>query len=129
MNSSVITVHKGDRVESVFAHLRALAPPEDEMYCVYVIDDSGRLRGVVSPRNLILAPPGAVIADIMRSDPEYVKLHEPQERVARSLVHYDLLAIPVTDDDGVLKGAVTIDDVVDLFIPESWQSRARRMLR
>jgi len=128
MNSRVITAHGEDTVDDLITHLRHLAPPEDEVYCLYVVDEAGRLRGVLSPRNLLLAPHGAQVSDAMRGDPEFVKLDESQDEVARKLVRYDLLAIPVLDDDGILKGAVTIDDVVDLFAPESWQSRARRML-
>jgi len=93
-----------------------------------VVDDEGRLRGVLSLRSLIVAPPDARVADIMYRDVERVRVDDPEEEVARKLVRYDLLAIPVVDEDERLKGVVTVNDVVDLVIPRSWQNRPRRML-
>ena len=63
----------------------------------------------------------------MRRDVKYVHLNDPQEEVARMLVRYDFLGIPVVDDENRLKGVVTVNDVVDLVTPRSWRNRPRRM--
>ncbi len=128
MNSAVVAVRDSDSVEEVIAELRSAAPSEDEIYYLYVVDDAGRLRGVLSLRDLVVAQPESRVADIMRRDVETVRLDDDEEEVARRLVHYDLLAIPVVDDEGHLKGVVTVNDVVDLVTPRSWQNRPRRML-
>jgi Mg/Co/Ni transporter MgtE len=57
-----------------------------------------------------------------------VHLSDPKEEVARKLIRYDLLAIPVTDEEDHLEGVVTVNDVLDLVTPRSWQNRPRKML-
>ena len=64
----------------------------------------------------------------MQRDVASVHLDDSKEEVARKLIRYDLLAIPVTDEDERLKGVVTVNDVLDLVTPRSWQNRPRRML-
>jgi Mg/Co/Ni transporter MgtE len=64
----------------------------------------------------------------MRRETASVQLDDSAEEVARQLVRYDLLAIPVTDEEGRLKGVVTVDDVLELVTPRSWRNRPRRML-
>jgi len=128
MNSRMIAVQDTDTADAVIAKLRQLAPPEDEVYYLYVVDDAGRLSGIVSLRDLIVAQPNARMADIMLGDVKCVRLDDPQEEVARTLIRYDLLAIPVVDDQDRLKGVVAVNDVVDLVAPRSWRNRPRGML-
>ncbi len=128
MDSNIITILGEATADDVINQLRRTAPPEEEIYYLYVVDAEGRLRGVLSLRNLIIAPPTAPVADIMRRDVESVRLDDPEEEVARKLVRYDLLAVPVVDEEDRLKGVVTVDDVVDLVMPRRWRSRQRRML-
>lgn len=128
MNTRMVTVKESDTAEEVIAYLRRLAPPEDESYYIYVVDDEDRLRGVLSLRDLIVALPDAPVSSFMRREIASVQLDDPAEEVARQLVRYDLLAIPVTDEEGRLKGVVTVDDVLELVTPRSWRNRPRRML-
>ncbi len=127
MDSKIITVRESDTAGDIIQTLRRTAPSEDEIYYLYAVDDEGRLRGILSLRNLIIAPPGAAVREIMRTDVERVRLDDPEEEVARKLVRYDLLAIPVVDEDDRLKGVVTVNDVVDLVVPRSWHNQPRRM--
>lgn len=128
MNSRVIAVRESDTADEVIAQLRHTAPPEDEIYYLYVVDDEGCLRGVLSLRDLVVAPPDARVADFMHRDVEFARLNDSKGEVARKLVRYNLLAIPVVDDADHLKGVVTVNDVVDLVAPRAWQNRARRMM-
>jgi len=128
MNSRIIAVQETDTADEVIAKLRHIAPPEDEIYYLYVVDDAGCLKGVLSLRDLVVGQPNARIAQIMRRDVKYVRLDDPQEEVARMLIRYDFLGIPVVDDEDRLKGVVTVNDVVDLVAPRSWRNRPRRML-
>jgi len=127
MNSRVIAVQESDTADEVIAKLRRIAPPEDEIYYLYVIDDAGRLSGVLSLRDLVVSQPDERIAQIMRRDVKYVHLNDPQEEVARMLIRYDFLGVPVVDDENRLKGVVTVNDVVDLVAPRAWRNRPRRM--
>jgi CBS domain-containing protein/sporulation protein YlmC with PRC-barrel domain len=128
MNSRVIVVQETATADEVIAMLRSIAPPEDEIYYLYVVDDAGRLSGVLSLRDLIVEQPDERMAAIMRSDIKYVRLDDSQEEVASMLIRYDFLAIPVVDEENRLKGVVTVNDVVDLVAPRSWRNLPRRML-
>jgi CBS domain-containing protein len=128
MDTSIITVSENDTADEIINLLRRTAPSEDQIYYLYVVDDAGRLRGILPLRNLIVAPPDARVADIMHRDVEFVRVDDPEEQVAQKLIRYDLLAIPVVDEQNRLKGVVTVNDVVDLVTPRSWQNRPRRML-
>jgi Mg/Co/Ni transporter MgtE len=128
MDTSIIRVSENDTTDEIINLLRRTAPPEDQIYYLYVVDDAGRLRGILPLRNLVVAPPDARVADIMRRDVEFVRVDEPEEQVAQKLIRYDLLAIPVVDEENHLKGVVTVNDVLDLVAPRSWQNRPRRMM-
>jgi CBS domain-containing protein/sporulation protein YlmC with PRC-barrel domain len=128
MNSRVIVVQETDTTDEVIAKLRRIAPPEDEIYYLHVVDDAGRLSGVLSLRDLIVGQPNERMAAIMRRDIKYVRLDDSQEEVAAMLIRYDFLAIPVVDEENRLKGVVTVNDVVDLVAPRSWRNLPRRML-
>ena len=128
MDTSIITVSENDTVDGIIKLLRRTVPTEDQIYYLYVVDDAGHLRGILSLRNLIVAPPEARVADIMHRDVESVRVDEAEEQVAQKLIRYDLLAIPVVDEQNHLQGVVTVNDVLDLVTPRSWQNRPRRML-
>ena len=83
--------------------LRELEPDAETIYYVYVVDDDGRLVGVLSLRDLIVARPETRIADVMIDEPVAVRALEPAESVAETIAHYNLLAVPVVDDEGRLR--------------------------
>jgi Mg/Co/Ni transporter MgtE len=93
---------------------------------VYVTDDDGKLVGVLSLRDLIVAPPDRVISEVMIREPVVVDVLADQDQVAEVVAHYNLLAVPVIDDEGRLAGIVTIDDAIDTVLPTS---RKRRLPR
>ena len=84
--------------------LRELEPDAETIYYVYVVDDDGRLVGVLSLRDLIVARPETRIAEVMIDEPVAVRALEPAESVAETIAHYNLLAVPVVDDEGRLVG-------------------------
>ena len=84
--------------------LRELEPDAETIYYVYVVDDDGRLVGVLSLRDLIVARPETQIAEVMIDEPVAVRALEPAESVAETIAHYNLLAVPVVDDEGRLVG-------------------------
>ena len=86
---------------------------------LYVTDDAGRLAGVVSLRQLLLARPSKTLAEVMTRDLISVHTDTDQEEVAQLATRYDLLAIPVLDEDGTLCGIVTYDDIVDVMREEA----------
>jgi Mg/Co/Ni transporter MgtE len=92
-----------------------------------VTDDDGRLVGVLSLRDLIVAPPDAAIGDVMIHEPVAVAALADQDEVAEVVAHYNLLAVPVVDEEGRLVGIVTVDDALDTVIPTAWKKRLPRI--
>jgi magnesium transporter len=107
--------------------LRELEPDAETIYYVYVTDEDGRLVGVLSLRDLIVAPPGTRIADVMIPEPVAVGVLADQDEVAQVVARYNLLAVPVVDADGRLAGIVTVDDAMDSILPTAWKKRLPRL--
>ena len=95
------------------ARLRSQAPNSESIYYIYVLDAERKLLGLISLRDLILARPTALVADLMQTDIISVLVEEPQEEVVQKLARFDFLAIPVVDDQNRLVGIITHDDVLD----------------
>jgi magnesium transporter len=83
------------------------------------VDARDRLSGVVSLRTLLIHPPETPLVSIMNRDVIAVSPHQDQEEVARFVARYDLLAVPVVDEERRLLGIVTVDDVVDVIREEA----------
>ncbi len=105
--------------EQSISVLREEAPSAETIYYVYVLDDEGRLKGVLSLRDLLIAEPGTRLDSLMLTDVISVNVDDDQEMVADLISKYNLLALPVTDDGNVLKGIVTVDDMIDVLRQES----------
>jgi magnesium transporter len=86
---------------------------------LYVVDERNHLVGVVSVRELLIAPPSTPLKKIMTTDLISVTTGTDQEEVAREVALYDLLAIPVVDQANKLVGVVTVDDVIDVIKEEA----------
>ncbi len=101
---------------------------EDEaMYYIHLTDESGILRGVVSLRDLVLAPPETPLTRWAETEPVTVEPQTPQEEVAYLVAKYDLLSVPVVDgESGRLLGIVTVDDAIDAVLPTAWKKRLPR---
>lgn len=106
-------------VEEAIRYVRRQARGELEtVYYIYVVDPEGKLLGVVSFRELLTAPDTARVRDIMTSDLVTVPEDLDQEDVARLVAQHDLLALPVVDAAGRIRGIVTFDDVADVLEEE-----------
>jgi magnesium transporter len=106
-------------VDQALDRLRLQAPDSETIYYVYIVDDQRRLLGVVSLRELILAPRRAVVSELMDAQPLTVKVNDDREIVAQEITRLDLLAIPVLDAESRLVGIVTYDDVMDVVVSEA----------
>lgn len=105
--------------------LRRISREQEQVYYLYTVDDRGRLSGVVSMRDLILAPPDATLSRIERRDVATVPATMDQEDVARLMGRLGYVALPVVDDDRRLLGIITVDDVVDVMEEEATEDVQR----
>ncbi|WP_437654106.1 magnesium transporter [Sorangium sp. So ce1182] len=107
-------------VDQAISYLKRQARDHLEtIYYGYVLDAEQRLLGVVSLRQLMIAPGGRRVSDIMKTDVVSVNEDVDQEAVARRFAEHDLVAIPVVDAEGRMKGIVTADDIVDVVEEEA----------
>jgi magnesium transporter len=125
MTSEFLALHRRMTAAEAIQAIREWKPEAETVYYLFVMDRQGLLRGVVSLRQLIVADPATPMAEIM--DPEVITVQAgtDQEECARLMSHYDLLALPVVDAEGVLLGLVTIDDVVDVLEDETTEDFQR----
>lgn len=108
------------RAPEAVERLRQLAPKSETIYVVYVLDEeTRRLLGVVSLRDLIVAPKSALVRDLMEREVQALRTSDDREKAAQELARYDFLAMPVVDDQGRLVGIVTHDDVIDVVVQEA----------
>lgn len=115
----------GEALES----LREQAATAETIYYVYVLDRSGKLRGVFSLRDLLLEPPERKVRDFMTENPVTVLTSGSEEEVAELIAKYNLIALPVVDEQGVLHGIITVDDAIDLVLPLAWKKRLPRIFQ
>ncbi|HEX2949519.1 MAG TPA: CBS domain-containing protein, partial [Armatimonadota bacterium] len=125
MTTEYIALSDGMTAAQALAQLRKEAPDAETIYYVYVTGYQGKLEGVLSLRDLITANDDTPIADLARRNFISADVTDDQETVARTLNHYHLLAVPVTNEHGVLLGIVTVDDVLDVFHEEAEEDISR----
>jgi magnesium transporter len=119
MSTGVLAVSQEASCEDAVSEIRRLGRDLDAAFYLYVVDREGRLTGVVPMRELILSPGETPLRDLMRRDPISARAFDDQERVADLVAKYNLLALPIIDDQGRLLGAVTVDDVIDVIHEEA----------
>ena len=88
-------------------------------FYLYVVDDHGNLVGVISLRQLVVVPPETRLKSIMATDVVSVQTNTDQEEVARIVARYNVLAVPVVNENNKLVGIVTVDDVIDIIREEA----------
>lgn len=125
MTHEYVSVYNTFTVQQVIEHLRREAPTAETVYYVFVTEASGRLVGVVSLRQLLIAAPETPVENVMYERVISVSADTDQEEVARVLERYDFLAVPVVDNDERLLGIVTVDDIVDVIIEEAQEDISR----
>jgi magnesium transporter len=113
-------------VEEAIKELRLEAPNVETIYYLYILDSAEKVIGVISLKNLILALPQTLLGDIMRTPVKTLSLDAGEKDVAEFISKYNLLAAPVVDETKVLRGIVTVDDVVDFLLPPASRKKRRK---
>ena len=127
MTTEYVAIPASLTAAETIERLRELEPDAETIYYIYVVDDDGRLVGVLSLRDLIVARPEMRVSDFMYPEPVAVRALADQEEVAQVVARYNLLAVPVVDDEGRLLGIVTVDDAIDTVLPSGWKHRLPRL--
>jgi len=125
MTVSYLSVRATWTAEQVIAHFRKVGQTVEEAGYVYVIDQYGRLVGVASMREVILAHPTTPISEIMVTKAISIPVDADQEEAARLLSQYDFTSLPVTDRAGRMVGIITADDILDVVEEEATEDIQR----
>ncbi len=118
MSSEFLTIDESFTVKQSIEKIQSMDEDLISFY-IYVINDTQRLVGVLSLKQLLLSRPQDVLKEIMSTDVISVNIETDQNEVARIVEKYDFLSLPVTDDNNDLVGVITVDDVIDVIREEA----------
>ena len=119
MDSELVALPETMSVGEAIGEMRKIAHEVEMISYLYVVDANERLVGVTPLRQLLLADADVSLGDVMNTSVIQVHADTDQEELAQLAARYDLLAIPVTDDEHRLLGIVTVDDIIDVFKDEA----------
>lgn len=126
MTTEFVRLEPKMTVADALKHIRSVAREKESIYACYVMDpETDRLLGAVSLRDLVMAELERPIVEVMRRKPVTVNVQDDQEKVAEKIGKYNLLAVPVVEQDGSVVGFVTVDDVIDVLIEEQTEDILR----
>lgn len=125
MTTEYIVLPENFTADEAIKKLREIAPDAETVYYLYVVDEEGKLKGVLSLRDLIIASPETRIHEIMYERVVSVPIDMDQEEVARLIEKYDFLAVPVLDKHQRLVGIITVDDAMDVLAEEASEDMAK----
>ena len=119
MTTSYIAVRPEMTASQTIDFLRQVDPDEETPYYIYVVDLNSRLVGIIGMRELILAAPEDEVYKFMYREVVSATTTDDQEEVARLMARYDLASMPVVDEQDVIQGVITHDDVLDVLEDEA----------
>lgn len=127
MQKEFVTVKSTDSVNRSVEVIKEEAPDNEHLYHVWVTDSSGKLVGIVSLKKIIVAldTPAMIMADIMSGEVISVDVNTDQEEVAKIMRKYDLVSIPVVDENERIVGKISFDDIADIMEEEFTEDVAR----
>ncbi|MDF1617874.1 magnesium transporter [Petrocella sp. FN5] len=106
-------------VENAMSRIRRIGITKETIYTCFVTDNTRRLEGIVTLKELVLSPQDHLVGDIMETEVISVSTTDDQEVIANIFKKYDFLSLPVVDHENRLVGIITIDDVVDVIEEET----------
>lgn len=119
MTKEYFFLYESNTAQEVIERIRQYAEQVETVYYLYVVDRNHHLVGVLSLRDLLLAPENMKVSEFMNTLVLSVPVNMDQEEVAKLIREYDLIAMPVVSHDGRLVGIITVDDIIDVMELES----------
>jgi CBS domain-containing protein/sporulation protein YlmC with PRC-barrel domain len=127
MNTEYLSVSSDLTVEETLNQVRLLGPDVDTVYYIYVIEESEQVVGVVTLKDLLTNPLHTLIADVMTSNLKTVNVDSTPEEVLEIIAKYNFIAVPVIGEEGEMLGIVTVDDILEMFLPYALRRRRHHL--
>ena len=119
MAKELVKVNENWNVLKCVREMRSQAEEVTRVHSIYVVDDDEKLKGRLSLKDLLITSTKTAISEVYIPKVDFVNVHDDLDEVSNKMRKYDLEAIPVVDNDGVLLGRITIDDIVDIIKEEA----------
>ena len=119
MAKELVRVNENWSVLKCVREMRLQAEEVTRVHSIYVVDDNEKLKGRLSLKDLLITSTKTAISEVYIPKVDFVNVHDDLDEVSNKMRKYDLEAIPVVDNDGVLLGRITIDDIVDIIKEEA----------
>lgn len=129
MTTEYAAITGNQTTKQVMNEIRKIAHEVETLYYIYILSQEEKLEGVVTIRELMLNGDDTKIYDYMIKDLVTVNVNEEETEVARTIAKYNLIALPVVDDEDKMKGIITVDDAIDIILPTAWKKRLPKMFR
>lgn len=118
MTPDFIALHHDMKVSEAFKYIRLHGEDNEVLNVIYVIDVEGKLVDDIPARRLLIAPPEILVSELMDGSFEKLFVHDDKELAIQAFKQYDRVALPVVDENNLLLGVVTVDDVLDTIEDE-----------
>src|SRR2546425_1358117 len=130
MTTEFVTLPRDLTVGEALARLREMAETPNMIYYLYVVEneESWELVGVIALRSLILADPSVPLEQVMRSEIQVAHPDDDAAEVSQKIAEYNLLALPVIDENEDILGIITVDDAIEVLLPKDWRQRLPKLI-
>lgn len=118
MTTEFVDLKASMTVADAFERIRKVGTDKETIYTCYIIDSSRHLKGIVSVKDLLLSKSDTLLEDIMNENIIFAATLQNREEVVQLFDKYDLLALPVVDNENRLVGIITVDDAIDVLQEE-----------
>ncbi len=125
MSAHYVSVPVDATIETATHNIREQAEHLEEVFAIFVTGPNGELEGSISLKSVLLTAPHIPVSDAMARDPVFVHPHVDRRQAALLMERYDLVALPVVDDQRQLIGCISIDDAVDVLQEEAARDISR----
>jgi len=126
MTSEFLDFSPDMTIDQTMTDIRLLVPDVDFIYYIYVVDDDDHLLGVVTLKRLLTSPLFKTLQEVMTQNVKSVHFDTGRKEIAEMISKYDIIALPVVDDDNKIVGIITVDDIIDLLVPNPTRRRKKR---
>ncbi|WP_043943591.1 MULTISPECIES: magnesium transporter [Clostridium] len=127
MNKDFISFNVNITLNETLDIMREMNPEDEVIYCIYITDNEGKLEGYVSLKDLLFMPPEKKLKDVMNKKIAFVKDSDKLEEAIETSSKYNLISLPVVDNDNKLCGIILVNDLIDEVLLPAWKKKFKKV--